>query len=76
MGFLRQEYFRVGCHLLPDPEENEIFLTKRLNLGLLHWQVGSLQLNHQGSPNLILYLVLNLKHVGLHSGKTLKVLKN
>ena len=35
----------VGCHFL-----EAIFLTQGLNLRLLHWQVGSLPLTHQRSP--------------------------
>ena len=31
----------------------EIFLTQGANLGLLHWQVDSLPLSHQGSPYLV-----------------------
>ena len=38
---------RVGCHFLLQG----IFLTQVSNPCLLHWQVGSLPLNHQGSPN-------------------------
>ena len=37
---------RVGCHFLVQG----ISLTQELNLCLLHWQAGSLSLNHQGSP--------------------------
>ena len=36
----------VGCHFLLQG----IFLTQGSNLCLLHWQVGSFPLNHQGSP--------------------------
>ena len=36
----------VGCHFLLQG----IFLTQDLNLHLLHWQVDSLPLSHQGSP--------------------------
>ena len=35
----------VGCHFLLQG----IFLTQGWNLCLLHWQVGSLQLSHQGN---------------------------
>ena len=35
----------VGCHFLPQG----IFPTQRLNPHLLHWQVDSLPLSHQGS---------------------------
>ena len=48
---------RVGCHFLLQG----IFLTQRLNLCLLHWQVGSLPLNHVGSPhNQINYIKNNV----------------
>ena len=40
----------VGCHFLPQGS----FLTQGLNLRLPHWQVDSLPLSHQGSPNLAL----------------------
>ena len=36
----------VGCHVLLQG----IFLTQGSNPSLLHWQVGSLPLNHLGSP--------------------------
>ena len=36
----------VGCHFLLQG----IFLAQGSNLCLLHWQVGSFPLNHQGSP--------------------------
>ena len=36
----------VGCHSLLQG----IFPTQGSNLGLLHWQVDSLPLSHQGSP--------------------------
>ena len=36
----------VGCHALLQG----IFLTQGLNSGLLHWQVDSLPLSHQGNP--------------------------
>ena len=39
----RQEYW-MGCHFLPQ----RIFLTQGLKPCLLHWQVGSLPLSHQG----------------------------
>jgi len=44
MGFSRQEYW-MGCHFLLQG----IFLTQRANPCLLHWQVISLPLSHQGS---------------------------
>ena len=33
----------------------EIFLDQGLNLCLLHWQVDSLPLSHQGSPIILIY---------------------
>ena len=36
----------IGCHFLLQG----IFLTQTSNLRLLHWQVDSLPLSHQGSP--------------------------
>ena len=45
MGFLRQE-FGAGCHFL----FQVIVLTQGLNPHLLHWQVDSLPLIHQGNP--------------------------
>ena len=39
----------VGCHFLPQG----IFPIQGLNLYLLHWQVDSLPLSHQGSPPII-----------------------
>ena len=36
----------AGCHFLLQG----IFLTQGSNMGLLHWQVGSLPLSHLGSP--------------------------
>ena len=44
MGFPRQEYWSGLVILL-----QEIFQTKGSNPCLLHWQVGSLPLSHQGS---------------------------
>ena len=46
MGFPRQEYWS-GCHCLLW----EIFLTQGSNLQLLHWQVDSLPLSHQGGQH-------------------------
>ena len=40
----------VGCPFLLQ----QIFPTQGLNPGLLHWQVGSLPLSHQGSPSVSL----------------------
>ena len=40
----------VGCHFLLQ----RIFHIQGLNLRLLHWQTGSLLLNHQGNPLLII----------------------
>ena len=45
MGFSRQEYWN-GSHFLLQG----IFLTQGWNPLLLHWQVDSLRLSHQGSP--------------------------
>ena len=45
MGFPRQEYWSG----LPFPSLG-IFPTHRLNPHLLHWQMDSLPLSHQGSP--------------------------
>ena len=45
MGFPRQEYWS-GCCFLPQG----IFLTQGANPCLLHWQVGSLPLSHEGGP--------------------------
>ena len=49
MGFSRQEYWRVGCHLLLQGT----FPTQESNLHLLpllHWHADSLPLHHLGSP--------------------------
>ena len=43
-GFPRQEYW-MGSHFLLQG----IFPTQGLNPSFLHWQVGSLPLNHQGN---------------------------
>ena len=40
----------VGCHFLLQG----FFPTQEINLHLLHWQVDSLPLSHQGSPILTL----------------------
>ena len=40
----------LGCNV----PLQEIFLTQGLNLHLLHWQVDSLPLSHQGSPYLLI----------------------
>ena len=45
MGFPRQGYWSG----LPFPSLG-VFLTQGLNLQLLHWQMDSLPLSHQGSP--------------------------
>ena len=44
MGFPRQEYWS-GLHFLLQG----IFPTQGLNMRLLHWQVDSLLVSHQGS---------------------------
>ena len=51
MGFLRQEYWKVGCHFLL----KQIFLTQGMDPSLLNWQAGSLPLTHHGSPRSILF---------------------
>ena len=43
----------VGCHFLLQG----IFLTQGANPHLLHWQVDSLPLSHQGSPKYITYIM-------------------
>ena len=40
------KHTEVGCHFFLQG----IFLTQGLNPHLLHWQVDSLPLSHQGSP--------------------------
>ena len=45
MGFPRQDYWSGSHSFLQG-----IFLTQGSSLGLLHWQVDSLLLSHQGSP--------------------------
>ena len=51
MGFSRQEPWSQ----LPFPPPGSIFLTQGLSPCLLHWQAGSLPLNHQGSPMNTIY---------------------
>ena len=46
----------VVCHFLLQG----IFLIQGLNRNLLHWQVGSLPLNHQGNPVLYTTGVINI----------------
>ena len=48
MGFSRQEYWNGVLLLL-----QEIFLIQGSNLHLMHWQVDSLTLSHQGSLDLV-----------------------
>ena len=58
-----------SCHFLLQ----RIFLTQGSNLHLLHWQVDSLPLRHQGSPPLPfpVHFVENLGgHIGLGSDET------
>ena len=50
----------VGCHFLLQG----VFPTQGSNLHLLHWQVGSLSVTHQGSPKTI-YL-LSILFVSIH----------
>ena len=47
MGIFPGKNSGVGCHFLLQG----IFPTQGLNLHLLHWQVDSLPLCHQGSPH-------------------------
>ena len=59
----------VGCHALLQG----IFLTQGLNLGLLHWQAGSLPLAPRGKPvlyviysqsfTIMIYMLLNSKYL-------------
>ena len=53
MGFPRQEYW-AGCHSLLQG----IFPNQGSNPCLLHWQVDSLPLKHQGSLDNSLYLLI------------------
>ena len=59
MGFLGEEYWSELP--FPSPEGDNLprrkvnFLTEGSNLCLLHWQVGSLPLSHQGNPICIYY---------------------
>ena len=46
----------VGCHFLPQG----LFLTQGLNPRLLHWQVDSLLLSHQGGPSMWSLEILSL----------------
>ena len=45
----------VGCHFLLQG----IFLTQGSNPCLLHWQVYSLLLSHQGSPRGLIFIVID-----------------
>ena len=65
MEFPRQEYCMGCCFLLQG-----IFLTQGLNPSLLHWQVGSLPMSHQGSP-VTLVVVLKMSSVEHSSWRTL-----
>ena len=54
-----------GCHFLLQG----IFLTQRSNPLLLHWQVNSLQLSHQGSPvhpNSFLWIWFSISYLPLY----------
>ena len=64
MGFSRQEF--CSCHFLLQ----EILLTQGLNLRLLHGQVDSLPLSHQGSPRhqLIKIMLWRLDNVWENAG--------
>ena len=59
----------VVCHFLLQ----EIFLTQGSNLGLLHWQVGSLWLSHQGGPQIGLMMFSSIQRRA-HFGLSLSVL--
>ena len=59
-GILQGKNTGVGCHFLLQG----IFPTQGSNLHLLHWQVGSLSVTHQGSPKTI-YL-LSILFVSIH----------
>ena len=50
MEFSRQEYWSGNCHFLLQG----VFPTQGSNLNLLHWQVDSLPLCHQGSSDNII----------------------
>ena len=50
MEFPRQEYRNTGCYFLLQG----IFPTQGSNPHLLHWQVDSLPLSHQGRPTAII----------------------
>ena len=59
MGFPRQEYWSG----LPFPSPGDL-PDQGLNPSLLHWQVDSLSLSHQGSPHVyVLFVVKLLSHV-------------
>ena len=63
MGFPRQE-FGMGCHFLLQG----ILPTHGLNLSLLRWQMDSLPLSHQGSPNMVLpFHKIDSRHTSLSS---------
>ena len=49
----------VGCHFLLQG----IFPTQGSNSYLLHWQVGSLLLSHDGSPCVANYIFIDSKEV-------------
>ena len=61
MGFSKQEYWS-GCHFLLQ----RIFPTWGLNPGLLHFRQISYCLNHQGSPDIVEFLlILNWRGDGI-----------
>ena len=64
MGFPRQEYWS-GCHCLLW----EIFLTQGSNLQLLHWQVDSLPLSHQGGQHVCI-CIDTYTHAHAHTHNT------
>ena len=62
----------MGCHFLLQ----EVFSIQGSNLGLLHWQVDSLSLNHQGSSALLrcnLHTIPLMHFTGITQGKFLVV---
>ena len=51
MGFPREEHWSGLPFIL-----QEVLLTQELNPHLLHWQVDSLPLSHQGSHHICVYV--------------------
>ena len=52
-------------HELSCSEAHGIFPDQRSNLYLLHWQVDSLPLSHQGSPHFIFIIIMFLAALSL-----------